>query len=176
MTIDDFHIGELEGEDLQFFIIAAMKTIFLVVFALVASLSLSAQTEFINPKGLAAPHGYTHVIATKPGKMVFISGQVAMDKAGHLVGKGDLRTQTKQVFENLKAALAAAGATFDDVVKITWYVKGYNPSLLPTLRDVRDQYVKKEAPPASTLVGVTSLFQDDYLLEVDAVAVIAQKQ
>ena len=99
-----------------------------------------------------------------------------MDKAGHLVGKGDLRTQTKQVFENLKAALAAAGATFDDVVKITWYVKGYNSSLLPTLRDVRDQYVKKEAPPASTLVGVTSLFQDDYLLEVDAVAVIAQKQ
>jgi enamine deaminase RidA (YjgF/YER057c/UK114 family) len=116
------------------------------------------------------------VITTKPGKMVFISGQVAMDKEGHLVGKGDLHAQTKQVFENLKTALTAAGATFDDVVKITWYVKGYNPSLLPTLRDVRDEYVRKEAPPTSTLVGVTSLFQEDYLLEVDAVAVIAQKQ
>ncbi|MGE5109347.1 MAG: RidA family protein [Acidobacteriaceae bacterium] len=153
-----------------------MKTIFLVTLGLVGAISLSAQTEFINPKGLAAAHGYTHVITTKPGKMVFISGQVAMDREGHLVGKGDLRAQTKQVFENLKTALTAAGATFDDVVKITWYVKGYNPSFLSTLRDVRDEYVKKEAPPTSTLVGVTSLFQDDYLLEVDAVAVIAQKQ
>jgi enamine deaminase RidA (YjgF/YER057c/UK114 family) len=153
-----------------------MKKMLPLALALFGSLQLAAQTEFINPKGLAAPHGYTHVITTKPGKMVFISGQVAMDAQGHLVGKDDLRAQTKQVFENLKAALAAAGATFDDVVKITWYVKGYNPQLLPTLRDVRDQYVKKEAPPTSTLVGVTSLFQDDYLLEVDAIAVIPQKQ
>lgn len=151
------------------------KTLVLAL-AMFGSLPLIAQTEFINPKGLAAPHGYTHVIATKPGKMVFISGQVAMDGQGHLVGKGDLRAQTKQVFENLKTALVASGATFDDVVKITWYVKGYNPQLLPILRDVRDQYVKKEAPPTSTLVGVASLFQDDYLLEVDAVAVIPQKQ
>jgi len=153
-----------------------MKTTLLISLLLLGSLPLLAQTEFINPKGLAAPHGYTHVITTKPGKMVFISGQVAMDAQGHLVGKGDLRAQTKQVFENLKTALAASGATFDDVVKITWYVKGYNPQLLPILRDVRDEYVKKEAPPTSTLVGVTSLFQDDYLLEVDAVAVIPQKQ
>lgn len=153
-----------------------MKKIIVFAFVLMGCLPLLAQTEFINPKGLAAPHGYTHVITTKPGKMVFISGQVAMDAQGHLVGKGDLRAQTKQVFENLKTALASAGATFDDVVKITWYVKGYNPQLLPTLRDVRDQYVKKEAPPTSTLVGVTSLFQDDYLLEVDAVAVIPAKQ
>ncbi len=153
-----------------------MKKTFALALVLLGSLPLLAQTEFINPKGLAAPHGYTHVITTKPGKMVFVSGQVAMDGQGHLVGKSDLRAQTKQVFENLKTALASAGATFDDVVKITWYVKGYNPQLLPILRDVRDEYVKREAPPTSTLVGVTSLFQDDYLLEVDAVAVIPQKQ
>ena len=153
-----------------------MRKIVVLTLVLLGSLPLLAQTEFINPKGLAAPHGYTHVITTKPGKMVFISGQVAMDAQGHLVGKGDLRAQTKQVFENLKTALAASGAAFDDVVKITWYVKGYNPQLLPILRDVRDAYVKKEAPPTSTLVGVTSLFQDDYLLEVDAVAVIPEKQ
>lgn len=153
-----------------------MKTTFLLALFFAGCLPLVAQTEFINPKGLAAPHGYTHVVTTKPGKIVFIAGQVAMDAQGHLVGKGDLRAQTKQVFENLKTALASAGATFDDVVKITWYVKGYNPQLLPVLRDVRDEYVKKEAPPTSTLVGVTSLFQDDYLLEVDAVAVIAQQQ
>lgn len=136
---------------------------------------MAAQTEFTNPKGLSAPHGYTHVVAAKPGKMVFISGQVAMDAQGHLVGKGDLRAQTKQVFENLKTALVAAGASFDDVVKITWYVKGYSPEKLSTLREVRDQYVNKEKPPASSLVGVAALFQDDYLVEVDAVAVVPEK-
>jgi enamine deaminase RidA (YjgF/YER057c/UK114 family) len=153
-----------------------MKRLTLVaVLALIASAPLFAQTEFISPKGLAAPHGYTHVVSTKPGKMLFISGQVAMDSQGHLVGKDDLRAQAKQVFENLKTALAAGGASFDDVVKITWYVKGYTPQNLSTLREVRDSYIKKEAPPASTLVGVTSLFQDDYLLEVDAIAVVAEK-
>ena len=153
-----------------------MKNTLLIALALFGSLQLAAQTEFINPKGLAAPHGYTHVITAKPGKMVFISGQVAMDAQGHLVGKDDLRAQTKQAFENLKTALAAAGATFDDVVKITWYVKGYTPKDLSILREVRDSYVKKDAPPTSTLVGVTSLFQEDYLLEVDAIAMIPQKQ
>jgi enamine deaminase RidA (YjgF/YER057c/UK114 family) len=108
--------------------------------------------------------------------MVFISGQVAMDSQGHLVGKDDLKAQAKQVFENLKTALAAAGGSFDDVVKITWYVKGYDPQNLSTLREVRDSYVNKDKPPASTLVGVSSLFQPEYLLEVDAVAVVPERR
>jgi enamine deaminase RidA (YjgF/YER057c/UK114 family) len=108
----------------------------------------------------------------RPGKLVFIAGQVANDKQGKLVGKDDLKAQATQVFENLKTALAAAGATFNDVVKINWYVKSYKPELLPVLRDVRNLYINKSAPPASTLIGVASLFQEDYLLEVEAVAVI----
>jgi enamine deaminase RidA (YjgF/YER057c/UK114 family) len=148
----------------------------LAIFVFVGFAPLFAQTEFINPKGLAAPHGYTHVVAAKPGKMVFVAGQVAMDAQGQLVGKSDLRAQAKQVFENLKTALAASGATFNDVVKITWYVKGYTPQNLATLREVRDGYVNKEKPPASTLVGVASLFQDDYLLEVEAIAVVPEKR
>ena len=153
-----------------------MKNLFLLAALLLSSVSAAAQTEYINPKGLAAPHGYTHVVAAKPGKIVFISGQVAMDAQGHLVGKDDLKAQTKQVFENLKIALAAAGATFDDVTKITWYVRGYDPKDLSTLREIRDTYVSKEKPPASTLVGVSSLFQPDYLLEVEAVAVVPKKR
>jgi enamine deaminase RidA (YjgF/YER057c/UK114 family) len=153
-----------------------MKNIFLLMCIFLGGQTLAAQTEHINPKGLAAPHGYTHVVAARPGKMVFLSGQVAMDAQGHLVGKDDLRAQAKQVFENLKTALAASGATFDDVVKITWYVKGYTPQNLATLREIRDGFVNKEKPPASTLVGVSSLFQDDYLLEVDAVAVVPEKR
>jgi enamine deaminase RidA (YjgF/YER057c/UK114 family) len=153
-----------------------MMTKVLLALVLLGSLKLTAQTEYINPKGLAAPHGYTLVVATKPEKMVFISGQVAMDAEGRLVGKDDLGAQAKQVFENLKTALAAAGATFDDVVKITWYVKGYTPKDLGILRAVREGYVNRDKPPASTLVGVTSLFQEDYLLEVDAVAVVGKRR
>ena len=148
----------------------------LATLVFVGCAPLFAQTEFINPKGLAAPHGYTHVVATKPGKMVFIAGQVAMDAQGQLVGKDDLRAQAKQVFENLKTALSASGATFEDVVKINWYVKGYTPQNLSTLREVRDGYVNKDKPPASTLVGVSSLFQDDYMLEVEAIAVVPEKR
>jgi enamine deaminase RidA (YjgF/YER057c/UK114 family) len=134
-----------------------------------------AQTDFLKPDGLAAAKGYTHVVVAHPGKVVFVSGQVANNPQGQLVGKDDLKAQTVQVFENLKTALAAAGATFNDVVKITWYVKAYKPEYLGMLRDVRNQYVNQVAPPASTLVGVTSLFQDDYLIEVDAIAVLPEK-
>lgn len=145
------------------------------LFVLSSPAFLLSQTEFLKPEGLAPANGYTHVVAAKPGRLVFIAGQVANDAKGNLVGKGDLRAQTRQVFENLKTALAAAGASFDDVVKITWYVKGYKPADLPTLREVRNAYVNKENPPASTLVGVASLFQDEYLIEVEAIAVVREE-
>jgi 2-iminobutanoate/2-iminopropanoate deaminase len=151
-----------------------MKTL-LAALLLVAALPLSAQTEFLKPSGLAPAHGYTHAVVTKPGKLIFLSGQVANDPSGQLVGKGDLKAQTEQVFANLKTALAAAGATFTDVVKITFYVKNYTPTDLPALRAIRDKYVNTAEPPASTLVGVASLFQDDYLIEVDAIAVVPEK-
>ncbi|HLJ85206.1 MAG TPA: RidA family protein [Candidatus Angelobacter sp.] len=148
-----------------------MKTLVVVCFfGIVCRLPLSAQTEFPKPTGLAQPHGYSHVVATSSEKLIFLSGQVANDSQGKLVGKGDLRAQAIQVFENLKTALAAASANFDDVVKITMYVKEYKPEYLGTLREVRDTYVNKTNPPASTLVGVTSLVQDDYLLEIEAIA------
>ena len=138
--------------------------------------ALLAQTTRPQTSALAPPHGYSHVVVTEPGKLIFLSGQVATDRDGHLVGKGDLHAQTVQVFENLKSGLAAAGVTFDDVVKITWYVKSYQPEQLATLREVRDTYINKAAPPASTLVGVASLFQEDYLIEVDAIAVLPQSR
>jgi enamine deaminase RidA (YjgF/YER057c/UK114 family) len=154
-----------------------MKMCFLVavMFAGFAP-QISAQTEFVKPEGLAPANGYSHVVVTQPGRMIFLSGQVANNRQGQLVGKDDLKAQAVQVFENLKAALSGAGATFDDVVKITWYVKGYRPENLSTLRDVRNQYVNKENPPASTLVGVASLFREEYLLEVDAVATVPAKR
>ena len=141
---------------------------------LISSLPLIAQTQFINPDGLSKPPGYTHVVIARPGKIVYLSGQVANDRTGKVVSS-DFRAQAEQVFANLKTALAAAGATFDDVVKINYYVRNYTPELRTAIREVRDKYINKEHPPASTLVGVAALASDDYLLEVEAVAVVSEK-
>jgi enamine deaminase RidA (YjgF/YER057c/UK114 family) len=144
------------------------------VVVLVGCVAASAQTEFPKAEGLASTTSYSHVVVTSPGKLAFIAGQVANDAEGRIVGKGDLKAQAVQVFENLKKALAAGGATFDDVVKINWYVKNFRTEMLPTLREVRGMYVKK-SPPASTLVGVAALANDDYLLEVEVVASLPEK-
>ncbi len=162
---------------LRIAIILRMKTRSFAIFAFaaVSCAFVYAQNEFPKPEGLAPGTGYSHVVVTSPGRLVFISGQVARDARGNLVGKDDLKTQAEQVFANLKAALAAAGATFDDVVKINWYVKGYKAEYLPALREVRDRYVSKTHPPASTLAGVASLANDDYLIEVEALAALPAK-
>ena len=130
------------------------------------------QKRFVNPKGLATSPAYTHVVEVSGGKMVFISGQVALDEKGELVGRGNLREQTRQVFENLKRALAAVDATFEDIVKATYYIVGYRPEQLAAIREVRSEYLPRTQPPASTLVGVQALFMDDVLIEVDAIAVV----
>jgi enamine deaminase RidA (YjgF/YER057c/UK114 family) len=133
-----------------------MKVLVAFLFTALFGVTASAQNQALKPEGLSPANGYSHVVVVNPGKLVYIAGQVANDKTGKLVGKGDLKAQAMQVFENLKAALAAAGATFDDVVKINWYVRDYKPEMLGTLREVRNAYVNKDAPPASTLVGVAS--------------------
>ena len=130
------------------------------------------QKQFINPKELSNPGTYTQIVTAQGGKMIFIAGQVAVDSSGQIVGRGDLRVQTKQVFENLKTALASVGATFVDVVKITTYVVNYKPELRQTMMDVRKDYLSRENPPASTLVGVQALAGEDYLIEVEAIAMV----
>ena len=127
---------------------------------------------FLNPKGLSTPTGYTHVVTSTGGKTIYIAGQVALDADGKLVGAGDLRAQAVQIFENLKVALAAAGATFDDVVKMTTYVVNHEEAYRPILREVREQYARADRPPANTLVGVQSLAMRMFLLEVEAIAVV----
>jgi enamine deaminase RidA (YjgF/YER057c/UK114 family) len=133
---------------------------------------LLAQTEFPQSKELPPANGYSHVVTTGPGKMIFISGQVAMNREGKVVGVGDFRQQTEQALLNLKAALSAAGADFNHVVKLNWYVKNFKPEQLPILREVRARYLNKANPPASTLAGVSELFLPDVLIEVEAIAVI----
>ena len=130
--------------------------------------------EFLNPPTLCKTHGWTHVVATSGGRTIHISGQTAVDASGNIVGKGDLKRQTEQTFENLSLALAAAGATWRDVVVTRLYVVKLRAEYVPIIREVRSRYVSIEHPPASTLVGVSALVGADWLIEIEATAVVAK--
>ncbi len=132
------------------------------------------EKKFINPSTLATPRGYTHVVTATGGKMVFIAGQVAWDVKGEIVGKGDLRTQATQAYANLKAALAAAGATTADVVKLNTYVVNFKSADLPVIREVRSQFFPQENLSASILVGVQALAVEGLLIEIEAVAMVKE--
>jgi reactive intermediate/imine deaminase len=125
--------------------------------------------RFLSPDTLPPPFGYSHVVDVPVGRIVFVSGQVPLDASGRLVGEGDFSAQVRQVFENLTAALAAADASWDDVVKLDYFVRDLGE--VAALRAIRDEYVNTDRPPASTLVEVSRLFCDDVLVEIQAVAV-----
>lgn len=126
--------------------------------------------RFINPPAISKPTGYTHVVEVTGGKTVYISGQIAFDAAGNVVGVGDLAAQTQQVFANLKAALESVGADFSHIVKWTFFVR--DMSQLPIIREIRNQYTNPAQPPASTAVEVSRLAHPDLLIEIEAIAVI----
>ena len=121
-----------------------------------------------------APSDWLHPRGRGRGRPVYISGQVALDSTGSLVGPGDIRAQARQVFDNLRAALQAVEATFDQVVKLNYYV--VDATQMPDIREVRDDYLSPQRLPASTAVEVRRLVRDDLLIEVEAVAVIASVQ
>jgi 2-iminobutanoate/2-iminopropanoate deaminase len=123
-----------------------------------------------NPPGLSTPTGYSHIVSATGGRTIYISGQVAFDAKGQLVGKGDLAAQTRQVFANLETALTAAGATFNDVVKTNYYM--LDASQVQAVREIRSKYFTKELP-ASTLVEVRRLANPDFLIEIEVIAVVA---
>ena len=127
--------------------------------------------KFINPSSLANPGGFTNVVTAEGGKVIFVAGQVAFDSKLQIVGRGDLRAQTQKTCENLRAALAAAGATFADVVKLNVYVVDYKPEHRQVIVDVRSRFVSAENPPASTLIGVQALAMDGLLIEIEAIAI-----
>ena len=133
---------------------------------------MPSNIRFMNPPAIAKPGGYTHVVeVTGPGRVVYIAGQLGVKPDGSIAG--DFRAQAQQAFENLKAALAAVGAGFDDVVKLNNYLVDI-PKNLGAYREVRDKYVNTAQPPASTTVGVPALARPDALYEVEAVVLLAK--
>ena len=146
-----------------------MRVLFPLLFMLVPMMAF-AQVKRTNPPTLSAPTGYTHIVeVTGPNKTIYISGQIAYDKDGKLVGAGDMQAQAEQVFKNLEAALTAAGAKFSDVVKMNSYIT--DMSRIQAVRDVRARYFK-DSVPASTFVQVAGLVRPDLLLEIEVVAVL----
>ena len=129
--------------------------------------------RFVKSESLPPSPGYSQAVEIHKGaRFIYIAGQVAMDHNGKLVGEGDFKAQAKQTFENLKAALQASGAGFDNVVKLNSYF--VDMTQLPAFREVRDSYINTATPPASTAVKVAGLFRDGFLLEVEAVAVVPE--
>jgi len=126
-----------------------------------------------NPPALSAPTGYTHVVEVSgPVKTIYVSGQIAFDRNGALVGPGDMKAQAEQVFKNLEAALKVAGATFSDVVKMNTYTT--DMSQIQAVRDVRTRYFGT-ATPASTLVQVVHLARPELMLEVEVIAAVPER-
>lgn len=146
----------------------------LAFYGLLACTVASAQERRINPPTLPPANGYSHVVVVPVGQRVVISGQVALDAKGELVGPGDFEQQCIQVHENIKAALASLGLGFKDVVRTDNYIT--DRKYLPLLRKVRSSYLPSDQPPASTLLVVDGFFRPDLLVEIAVEAVLPAEE
>lgn len=134
--------------------------------------SSESAVRFIKSENLPPSPGYSQAVEIRRGRIIYVAGQVAMDRAGKVVGEGDMLAQAQQTFENLKAALEASGAKFENVVKLNYYVTDL--AQLPAVREVRDKFVNAANPPASTAVEIKRLVREPFLIEVEAVAVVPE--
>ena len=134
----------------------------------------SPNAILFNPETMFIPTaGYSQVAEIRSGKLVYIAGQVPFDKSGKLVGQEDFLAQAEQVFRNLKSAVEAAGGLFSDIVKLNYFcVEAVDSSLIPQILKVRDQFVDVTSPPVSTFVVVERLVRPEWLIEIEAVAVV----
>ncbi len=127
--------------------------------------------QHIAPEALPTARGYSHVVRTTGSATVYVAGQVSADRDGNPVAVGDLEGQTRQALANLREALAAAGATPAEVAKTTTYIVGYTPEMRAALLAGRGDFFGDE-PPAGTLVGVQALARPEFLVEIEAIAVL----
>ena len=128
--------------------------------------------EHPHPDGLLPNRAYSHVVIASGTRTIYTAGQVPVDAHGALVGAGDLAAQTAQAMRNVGLALAAAGASYSDIVKITTYVVNYRPEHRAVIADARAPFFANRALPASTLVGVAALALAEWLVEIEAIAVV----
>jgi enamine deaminase RidA (YjgF/YER057c/UK114 family) len=155
-----------------------LKTSLCLAMLAIAPLSAQEKTNDLvrlsNPPTLSQPTAYSHIAEVHGGRLVYLSGQVSQDAQGNVIGKGDIRAQTRQVFANLKAALEAVGADWSNIVKMNTYLT--DAANITAFREVREEILANVKPrPASTAVVVSKLFGEEWLLEIEAVVVIPEK-
>lgn len=131
-----------------------------------------AKLEHPHPNGLLSNAAFSQVVVASGSRTIYTAGQVSIDEEGALVGSGDLAKQTAQAMRNVGLALAAAGASYSDVVKITTYVVNYKPEHRAIIGKARAPFFASGTPPASTLVGVAALALSEWLIEIEAIAVV----
>ncbi|MFD5053429.1 RidA family protein [Streptomyces tendae] len=131
---------------------------------------MSELTRIPAPEGVAPAAQYTHVVLGT-GRFVAVSGQLALDEDGKPVGGGDPAAQARQVFENLRRCLASAGATFDDVVKLTYFVT--DMAHMGAIRAARAEHIPDDRLPTASAVQVAALVRPEFLMEIEAFAVVA---
>lgn len=149
-----------------------MRTVFLILFSLLflACAPETRDTRYID----VSERGYSHSVEIDLGssKMVVLSGQIAVNADGKIVGVNDFEEQTDQVFRNIRALVEKSGGTMDDVVKIDCYFTDI--SKLAEFRKVRDRYINLKTPPTSVAVEVNQLVNKELMIEIGAVAVIGK--
>lgn len=128
--------------------------------------------EFIKPNGLMKNATFSQVVVASGSKLIFTSGQVSVDEQGNLIGGNDLAAQTVRAMRNVELALAAAGASFADVVKTTTFVVGYRPEHRKIIAGAKEPFYGGRTPPTSALIGVSALAQPEWLIEIEAIAVL----
>jgi enamine deaminase RidA (YjgF/YER057c/UK114 family) len=128
--------------------------------------------EHPHPKGLLHNTGFSQVVIASGTRTIYTAGQVSIDEGGTTIGSGDLTAQATQAMRNVGLALAAAGASYADIVKITTYVVNYRPEHRAVIAKARAPFFANRTPPASTLVGVSALAVQDWLVEIEAIAVV----
>jgi enamine deaminase RidA (YjgF/YER057c/UK114 family) len=128
--------------------------------------------EHPRPEGLLPHPAYSHVVIASGARTIYTAGQLSVDERGTLVGGGDLAAQTMQAMRNVGVALAAAGASYADIVKITTYVVDYKPEYRAIINQARASFFGDGPMPASTLIGVTALALPEWLVEIEAIAVV----
>ena len=127
----------------------------------------------LNPPELGTPPGYSQMVEVSARRLIFIAGQTALDRDGNVVGTGDIAAQAEQVFGNLAIALAAAGCTAANLVKLTVFLR--NMDHLAAYREARNRFFATVTPPAApavTLVEVSKLYGADFLIEIEAIAAL----
>ena len=130
--------------------------------------------EYINPKSLfpSSQHGFSQVVIASGRRMVFISGQTAWDSQKNIAGGGSLLEQTRQALRNVEVAMEAAGGTLNDVVALRIYIVNYQPDSAIGVGNALREFFASENSPASTWIGVLALAVPEFLIEIEATAVL----